>query len=57
MTLNDLPEFAGLNPSIENFARIICQSMAAEIKASNLSAITVLLWENEIAWASYRQEF
>jgi 6-pyruvoyltetrahydropterin/6-carboxytetrahydropterin synthase len=56
-TLNDLPEFEGLNPSIENFARIICQSMAVEIKASNLSAITVLLWENEIAWASYRQEY
>ncbi len=57
MTLNDLQEFAGLNPSIENFARIICQSMVVEIKTSNLSAITVLLWENEIAWASYRQEF
>ena len=57
MTLNDLPEFAGLNPSIENFARIICQSMAGEIEASNLSAITILLWENEIAWASYRQEY
>ena len=57
MTLNDLQEFAGLNPSIENFARIICQSIAGEIKTSNLSAITVLLWENEIAWASFRQEY
>ena len=26
-TLNDLPEFAGLNPSIENFARIICRKL------------------------------
>ena len=57
MTLNDLPEFAGLNPSIENFARIICQRMSVEIKATNLSTITVLLWENEIAWASFRQEY
>ncbi len=24
-TLNDLPEFAALNPSIEHFARILCQ--------------------------------
>ncbi len=56
-TLNDFSEFAELNPSIENFARIICQRMAVEIKASNLSAITVLLWENEIAWASFRQEY
>lgn len=55
-TLNDLPEFAGLNPSIENFARIICRKLVDEIKAPNLSTITVLIWENEIAWASFRQE-
>lgn len=54
--LNDLPEFAGLNPSIENFARIICQKLVDEIKADNISAITVLIWENAIAWASFRQE-
>lgn len=53
-TLNDLPEFAGLNPSIEHFSRIFCQTMAKRIQASNLSAITVQMWENEIAWASYR---
>ncbi|MEJ2750310.1 MAG: 6-carboxytetrahydropterin synthase [Anaerolineae bacterium] len=53
-TLNDLPEFAGLNPSIEHFARIFCQTMAARIQAPNLSAVTVQMWENEIAWASYR---
>ncbi|HEX7974454.1 MAG TPA: 6-carboxytetrahydropterin synthase [Anaerolineales bacterium] len=55
-TLNDLPEFAGLNPSIEHFSRILCQSLAAHIQASNLSSITIRLWENEIAWASYRNE-
>jgi 6-pyruvoyltetrahydropterin/6-carboxytetrahydropterin synthase len=53
-TLNDLPEFAGLNPSIEHFTRIICQTLAAHIRATNLSALTVKIWENEIAWASYR---
>jgi 6-pyruvoyltetrahydropterin/6-carboxytetrahydropterin synthase len=53
-TLNELPEFAGLNPSIEHFARIFCQSLAAQIQAPNLSALTVQMWENEIAWASYR---
>lgn len=53
-TLNDLPEFAGLNPSIEHFSRILCQSLAARITASTLTAITVKLWENEIAWASYQ---
>jgi 6-pyruvoyltetrahydropterin/6-carboxytetrahydropterin synthase len=55
-TLNDLPEFKGLNPSIEHFARIFCQAISDRIQAPNLSAITVQMWENEIAWASYRQE-
>jgi 6-pyruvoyltetrahydropterin/6-carboxytetrahydropterin synthase len=55
-TLNDLPEFAGLNPSIEHFARIIASTLAEKISAPNLSALTVQIWENEIAWAAYRQE-
>lgn len=53
-TLNDLPEFAGLNPSIEHFSRIFCLALAGRIQAPNISAITIKLWENEIAWASYR---
>ena len=53
-TLNDLPEFAGLNPSIEHFSRICCAKLSARIQASNLAAVTVKLWENEIAWAGYR---
>ena len=54
-TLNDLEEFKDLNPSIEHFSRIICQSLAAHIQAENIGAITVKLWENDIAWASYQQ--
>ena len=53
-TLNDLPEFEGLNPSIEHFTRIVCHALAQRITASNLSVITVKIWENEIAWAAYR---
>jgi 6-pyruvoyltetrahydropterin/6-carboxytetrahydropterin synthase len=52
-TLNDLPEFEGLNPSIERFSHLLCQSLASSIQAPNLRAITVKLWENETAWASY----
>lgn len=52
-TLNDLPEFAGLNPSIEHFARIFCTQLAEHIQAETLTAVTVKLWENEIAWASF----
>jgi len=54
--LNELPEFAGRNPSIEHLARIICQSMAEKIGAANLSAVRVKVWENDIAWAAYREE-
>ena len=53
-TLNDLPEFADTNPSIELFARILCQTFAKQIKASNLSAMSVKIWENDIAWAAYK---
>lgn len=53
-TLNDLPEFDGLNPSIEHFARILAVTLAERIQAPTLSALTVVIWENEIAWASYR---
>ena len=53
-TLNDLPEFAELNPSIEHFSRILCLMLAERIKAETLSFVTVQIWENEIAWASYR---
>jgi 6-pyruvoyltetrahydropterin/6-carboxytetrahydropterin synthase len=52
--LNELPEFEGLNPSIEHFSRILCQTLAAQIQAENLSSIMVKLWENEIAWAAFR---
>lgn len=52
--LNDKPEFAGLNPSLEHFARILATSLSDRIKAVNISALKVVLWENESAWAAYR---
>jgi len=55
-TLNETPEFASLNPSIEHFARIVCQALSERIKAPTLEAITVRMWEHEHAWAAYRQE-
>jgi 6-pyruvoyltetrahydropterin/6-carboxytetrahydropterin synthase len=51
--LNDLPEFTGLNPSIEHFSRILCDTLNLKIRAPNLSRLRVTLWENDIAWASY----
>ena len=52
-TLNDLPEFNGLNPSIEHFARILATTLNARIAAPNIRTVRVALWENENAWASY----
>ncbi len=55
-TLNALLPFAGLNPSIEHFSRILCETLNERISAPNISVLTVKLWENEIAWAAYRLE-
>ena len=54
--LNQLQEFSGINPSIEHFSRIFCENMWSGVTASNISGITIRIWENEIAWALYRRE-
>lgn len=55
-TLNELPEFQGLNPSIEHLSRIFCETLWVRIDAPNIQAVTVRIWENQIAWASFRKE-
>lgn len=55
-SLNEMPAFDGLNPSIEYFSRILCTTLSERIAAPNISALTVKLWENEIAWAACRLE-
>jgi 6-pyruvoyltetrahydropterin/6-carboxytetrahydropterin synthase len=56
-TLNDLPEFAGLNPSIEHLSRIFCHAYIKRIHATNLSRIRVQIWENDIAWSAYETRY
>lgn len=51
--LNEKPEFEGLNPSIEHFARILAVTLNERIDAPNISKLKVVLWENESAWASF----
>jgi len=51
--LNDKPEFAGLNPSIEHFSRILAASLNERIKAKNIAMLKVVLWEHANAWAAY----
>ncbi|HCB00977.1 MAG TPA: 6-pyruvoyl tetrahydropterin synthase [Anaerolineae bacterium] len=52
--LNEKPEFAGLNPSIEHFARIVCVSLNERIKAKNILEVKVVLWENDSAWSAFQ---
>jgi 6-pyruvoyltetrahydropterin/6-carboxytetrahydropterin synthase len=54
--LNDKPEFAGLNPSIEHFSRILCTTLNEKINAKNISNIKVVLWEHANAWSAYQVE-
>jgi 6-pyruvoyltetrahydropterin/6-carboxytetrahydropterin synthase len=55
-TLNELAEFAGLNPSIEHFARILCRMLRRRLSAPNLQNLSVKIWETDIAWASYQED-
>ncbi|MBM4284098.1 MAG: 6-carboxytetrahydropterin synthase [Deltaproteobacteria bacterium] len=56
-TLNELPEFAGLNPSIEHFCRILAEQLRERLPAPHLASLTVKIWEAAIAWAAYRLNY
>lgn len=55
-TLNDLPEFKDLNPSIEHLARLLCQALSDRLKAPNIRGVAVKVWESANTWALYRQD-
>ncbi|HEY8377500.1 MAG TPA: 6-carboxytetrahydropterin synthase [Nannocystis sp.] len=52
-TLNDAPEFAGLNPSLEHFARVIGDRLARAVDPARIERVRVTLWEDEDTWASW----
>ena len=51
--LNDLPEFSGLNPSLEHFSRIIWENLHPSLQTSNIQKVIVKLWENDFAYATF----
>lgn len=53
-TLNALPAFSGLNPSIERLAIAIHELFRARLTDYGLESLKVIIWEDEIAWTSYR---
>ena len=54
-TLNDLPEFAGNNPSVEHFAREFHARVLDGIDTPEVSEATVRLHEDEDAWAAFER--
>lgn len=55
--LNELPEFAGLNPSLEHFCRIIWQQIIRQVKLPDSGKLEIKLWENESCWAAYKEDY
>lgn len=55
-TLNDLPEFEGLNPSLEHFARLFGRRFWEGLNAPEVESLTVELREDEVARASHQRE-
>jgi 6-pyruvoyltetrahydropterin/6-carboxytetrahydropterin synthase len=55
-TLNELAAFADINPSIEQLATVIHHLFASRLAAFRLEALTVRIWEDDIAWTSYRAD-
>lgn len=54
-TLNDLPAFEGLNPSVEHFSRIVCEDILANTELSVPDRLCVRIWEDDSASASYER--
>ncbi|HBC57445.1 MAG TPA: 6-pyruvoyl tetrahydropterin synthase [Gammaproteobacteria bacterium] len=52
-TLNSCSAFKDLNPSLENFARILNHALRGQLCTDSLTSIEIILWEDEEAWASY----
>ena len=55
--LNELPEFEGLNPSIEHFSRIVCERMLKAIAPPGSGRFTIKIWENDSCWAAYEMSY
>jgi 6-pyruvoyltetrahydropterin/6-carboxytetrahydropterin synthase len=51
--LNDLPEFAGKNPSLERFAKLLWERLS-QMPLPGVSS-SVRLWESASAWAGYEE--
>ena len=53
-TLNALAAFKDINPSIERLATVIHNAFRTRLAPFRLEALTITIWEDDIAWTSYR---
>ncbi|MFC7203836.1 6-pyruvoyl tetrahydropterin synthase family protein [Haloferax namakaokahaiae] len=52
-TMNDLPEFEGKNPSVERFARFVCERFVDAATLDGTERVSVQIWEDDTASATY----
>ena len=52
--LNELPEFAGQNPSVERFAKYFAEQLLQGLRLPGATHLTIKIWEDPETWASYR---
>jgi 6-pyruvoyltetrahydropterin/6-carboxytetrahydropterin synthase len=50
---DDLPEFEGLNPSIEHFSRLFGDRVADALSNPTPTRLTIRIWEDDTSWASH----
>jgi 6-pyruvoyltetrahydropterin/6-carboxytetrahydropterin synthase len=55
-TLNTLAAFTGVNPSIERLATVLYDRFRERLAHIGLDGLAVTIWEDEIAWTSYRAD-
>jgi 6-pyruvoyl-tetrahydropterin synthase len=53
--LDDEPDFAGINTTTEELARVIADRLADRVSGVELDGLMVTLHESHVAWASYER--
>jgi len=53
--LNELPAFAGINPTAENVAKHFYQTLQAQIDHDDVQLHAVTIWENERSAVTYSE--
>ena len=54
--LNEIPPFDSINPSSENLARVLFESIRGELRDSRANVSYCEVWENDLSMACYFEE-